>query len=69
MASDLYVSRRAEERGGYPAEAAPTGARDAPGILRIGFPGYGEDDALHEIPPDGRSPTDGLRAAKSVIIQ
>ena len=26
-----------------------TGTGDAPGILRIDFPGYGEDDALHEI--------------------
>lgn len=56
MASEQHVTtnhdeirRWAEERGGHPAEVAATGTRGSAGILRIDFPGYGDDDALNEI--------------------
>lgn len=39
----------AEARGGEPAAVAPTEQGDDPGILRIRFPGYGDDDSLHRI--------------------
>ncbi len=35
-----------EERGGHPAQVASTGSKGSPGILRIDFPGYGEEDRL-----------------------
>lgn len=38
----------AEARGGKPAAVSSTGDGD-PGILRIRFPGYGEDEALEDI--------------------
>jgi len=38
-----------EERGGHPARVTSTGSDDDPGILRIDFPGYGEDDNLDEL--------------------
>jgi hypothetical protein len=39
----------AESRGGRPATVKGTGGKDDPGILRIDFPGYGDDDALKRI--------------------
>lgn len=39
----------AEERGGVPARVAGTGNADDPGVLRIDFPGYGDEEALEEI--------------------
>jgi hypothetical protein len=35
-----------EQRGGEPACVAGTGSDGDPGILRIDFPGYGEDEKL-----------------------
>lgn len=37
-----------EERGGHPAHVIGTGNGD-PGVLRIDFPDYGEDENLEEI--------------------
>jgi hypothetical protein len=39
----------AEERGGKPAAVASTTTEDDAGILRIDFPGHGEDDNLEHI--------------------
>lgn len=38
-----------EERGGYPATVADTGDEENPGVLRIDFPGYGDDSDLMHI--------------------
>lgn len=38
-----------ENRNGRPATVQGTGEADAPGVLRILFPGYGEDEQLTEI--------------------
>jgi hypothetical protein len=38
-----------EERGGYPAAVEGTGDEDDPGILRVAYPGVGDDDDLDEI--------------------
>jgi hypothetical protein len=38
-----------EQRNGKPARVRGTGDGRSPGILRIDFPGYGEDDALEEL--------------------
>jgi hypothetical protein len=46
------IRRFVEERGGRPARVRETGGADDPGILRIDYPGVGEDDALEEIPWD-----------------
>ncbi len=43
------IRRWAEERGGRPARVRDTGGGDDAGILRIDFPGVGDDDALEEI--------------------
>ena len=43
------IRKWVEERGGRPAAVKATGGRDDPGILRIDFPGRGEDDRLEEI--------------------
>ena len=43
------IRKWVEERGGRPAAGKATGGRDDPGILRIDFPGRGEDDRLEEI--------------------
>lgn len=43
------IRRWVEERGGRPARVAATGDQDDPGILRIDFPGRGEDDSLEDI--------------------
>src|SRR4051812_15597804 len=41
-----------EARGGRPARVSGTGRQDDAGILRIDFPGYGDDAALEPIPWD-----------------
>lgn len=38
-----------EDRGGHPASVKSTGGDEDPGILRIDFPGYGDDSRLEEI--------------------
>ena len=38
-----------EERGGRPAAVKGTGGGDDPGILRVDFPGAGDEDSLEEI--------------------
>jgi hypothetical protein len=38
-----------EERGGRPARVKGTGNGNDPGLLRIDYPGRGDDDALEEI--------------------
>lgn len=38
-----------EQRGGRPAQVRTTGTADDPGLLRIDFPDYGDDEALEEI--------------------
>ncbi len=38
-----------EERGGRPARVMRTGSDGDAGLLRIDFPGRGDDDALEEI--------------------
>lgn len=38
-----------EKRGGKPAGVADTGGKADPGILRIEFPGHGDDSRLDEI--------------------
>lgn len=43
------IRRWVVERGGQPARVRGTGSRDDPGVLRIDFPGYGEDERLEEI--------------------
>jgi hypothetical protein len=39
----------AEARGGKPAAVADTGGGEDVGVLRIEFPGYGDDSRLEEI--------------------
>ncbi|MEA2288408.1 MAG: hypothetical protein QOD55_405 [Solirubrobacteraceae bacterium] len=47
------IRRWAEERGGRPARVKGTeSGADDPGILRIDFPGAGEDEKLEHIPWD-----------------
>ena len=43
------IKRWVEERGGRPARVKDTGDGGDPGILRIDYPGRGDDDALEEI--------------------
>ena len=43
------IRRWVEERGGRPARVKETGSGDDPGILRIDYPGRGEDSSLEEI--------------------
>jgi len=43
------IRRWVEERGGRPARVKDTGNGDDPGILRIDYPGRGDDDALEGI--------------------
>ena len=38
------IRKWVEERGGTPAHVRKTGDDDDPGILRISFPGYDDDD-------------------------
>ncbi|WP_320670692.1 hypothetical protein [Patulibacter defluvii] len=43
------IRRWVEERGGRPATVATTADGDWPGILRIDFPGHGDEEALEPI--------------------
>jgi hypothetical protein len=43
------IRRWVEERGGRPARVKGTGSDGDPGILRIDFPGRGDDESLEEI--------------------
>ena len=43
------IRRRAAERGGKLAALLETGGNGGPGILRIDFPGRGDDDRLEKI--------------------
>ena len=43
------IKRWVEERGGKPAHVTQTGGGDDPGVLRVRFPGYGDDEALEDI--------------------
>jgi hypothetical protein len=48
--TDHEVIRKwVEERGGSPATVEDTGSKNEPGILRIDFPGYGNDGSLKRI--------------------
>jgi hypothetical protein len=46
------IRRWVEERGGRPAHVKETGADGDPGVLRIDYPGVGDDEALEELPWD-----------------
>jgi hypothetical protein len=43
------IRRWVEERGGRPARVKDTGSKGDPGILRVDYPGRGDDEALEEI--------------------
>lgn len=43
------IQRWVEERGGRPASVKQTGNHQDAGILRIDFPGYGDDASLEPI--------------------
>ena len=43
------IRRWVEQRGGRPAAVKATESGDDPGLLRIDYPGYGDDDSLDEI--------------------
>jgi hypothetical protein len=43
------IRRWVEERGGKPARVKETGRDGDPGVLRIDYPGRGEDDRLEHI--------------------
>ena len=43
------IRRWVEERGGRPARVKGTGSSDDPGLLRVDYPGRGDDEALEEI--------------------
>ncbi len=43
------IRRWVDERGGRPARVKGTGSGDDPGLLRIDYPGRGEDRDLEEI--------------------
>jgi hypothetical protein len=43
------IRRWVEERGGQPARVKDTGGDDDQGILRIDYPGRGDDDSLEQI--------------------
>ena len=43
------IRRWVEARGGWPATVKGTGNGDPVGILRIDFPGRGDDESLQEI--------------------
>ena len=48
--TDHKVIRKwAEERGGKPAAVKRTGSEDDPGVLRIDFPGRGDEVSLEEV--------------------
>jgi hypothetical protein len=43
------IRKWAEQRGGKPAKVKGTGKKKDPGLLRIAFPDYDEEQALEEI--------------------
>lgn len=43
------IRRWVEERGGVPARVKDTGGDGDPGVLRIDYPGRGEDESLEQI--------------------
>jgi hypothetical protein len=43
------IRRWVEEHGGTPAAVEGTGGGVDPGVLRLAFPGYGDDERLTEI--------------------
>jgi hypothetical protein len=43
------IRRWVEERGGRPARVKGTGSDGDPGVLRIDYPGRGDDEALEPI--------------------
>jgi hypothetical protein len=43
------IRRWVEDRGGRPARVKETGRDGDPGILRIDYPGRGDDESLEEI--------------------
>jgi len=43
------IKKWTESRDGRPACVKSTGGKDDPGVLRIDFPGYGDDSKLEEI--------------------
>lgn len=43
------IRKWVEERGGKPATVKDTGDKGEPGVLRINFPGYGDEESLREI--------------------
>jgi hypothetical protein len=43
------IKKWIEERDGRPASVKGTGGKDDPGLLRVDFPGYGDEDSLEEI--------------------
>lgn len=43
------IKQWVEERDGKPACVKGTGGEDDPGVLRIDFPGYGDDSKLQEL--------------------
>ena len=43
------IKQWVEERDGKPACVKGTGGKDDPGVLRIDFPGYGDDSKLQEL--------------------
>jgi hypothetical protein len=43
------IRRWVEERGGRPARVKGTGSDGDPGILRIDYPGRGDEESLEEI--------------------
>ena len=43
------IRRWVVERGGRPARVRRTGSRTDAGVLRVDFPGYGDEDALEEV--------------------
>lgn len=43
------IRRWVEERGGRPARVKATGNGGDPGLLRIDYPGRGDDESLEEI--------------------
>lgn len=43
------IKQWVESRDGHPAAVKSTESKDDPGLLRIYFPGYGEEEALDEI--------------------
>lgn len=43
------IRRWVAERGGVPATVSATSGGDDAGVLRVDFPGYGDDEGLEQI--------------------